>query len=67
MKVVKHFAIVYLGWIGFITQCHYEEAGLVKRLSPAAWRHINLFGRYKFNLPNILNEIRILIRPVLLQ
>ncbi|MCP4407338.1 MAG: transposase [Gammaproteobacteria bacterium] len=24
------------------------HAALVKRLSPVAWRHINLFGRYEF-------------------
>ena len=26
-----------------------ELVALVKRLSPVAWRHINLFGRYEFN------------------
>ncbi len=26
-----------------------KEAALVKRLSPVAWRHINLFGRFEFN------------------
>ncbi|MEQ1544241.1 Tn3 family transposase, partial [Methyloglobulus sp.] len=39
-----------------------DEAALVKRLSPVAWRHINLFGRYEFNgdlqLPDIDEIIR---------
>ncbi|MFK8020758.1 MAG: Tn3 family transposase [Pseudomonadales bacterium] len=26
-----------------------QEVALVKRLSPVAWQHINLFGRYEFN------------------
>jgi hypothetical protein len=37
-----------------------KDAELVKRLSPVAWRHINLFGRYEFggelSMPD-LNEI----------
>lgn len=43
-----------------------EEAELVKRLSPVAWRHINLFGRYEFNgelsmldLDEIIRNIRL--------
>jgi TnpA family transposase len=39
-----------------------DEAALVKRLSPVAWRHINLFGRYEFNgylqMPDIEEMIR---------
>ena len=26
----------------------YEEADLIKRISPIAWRHINLYGQYEF-------------------
>lgn len=26
----------------------HEEADIIKRLSPVAWRHINLYGRYEF-------------------
>ena len=44
----------------------YKEAKLVKRLSPVAWRHINLFGRFEFNselslldLDEIIRNIRI--------
>ncbi|NOY72095.1 MAG: transposase [Gammaproteobacteria bacterium] len=43
-----------------------EEVALVKRLSPVAWRHINLFGRYEFNgelsmpdLDAIIDNIRL--------
>lgn len=43
-----------------------NEAALVKRLSPVAWRHINLFGRYEFNgelsvpdLDAIIDNIRL--------
>ncbi|MCP4949430.1 MAG: Tn3 family transposase [Aestuariibacter sp.] len=39
-----------------------EEAALVKRLSPVAWRHINLFGRYEFkgdlDMPDLDEIIR---------
>ena len=39
-----------------------EQAERVKRLSPVAWQHINLFGRYEFygdhNMPNIDEIIR---------
>lgn len=33
----------------FISEGKEREAALVKRLSPVAWQHINLFGRYEFN------------------
>ncbi len=26
----------------------HEEADLIKRISPIAWRHINLYGQYEF-------------------
>jgi len=26
----------------------YEDADLIKRISPIAWRHINLYGQYEF-------------------
>ena len=26
----------------------FEEAALIKRISPVAWRHINLYGRFEF-------------------
>ncbi len=33
-----------------------QEVVLVKRLSPVAWQHINLFGRYEFNgVPSMLD------------
>ena len=42
-----------------------KDAELVKRLSPVAWRHINLFGRYEFggelsmpDLDEIIRNIR---------
>jgi hypothetical protein len=27
----------------------HEEASIIKKLSPVAWRHINLYGRYEFH------------------
>ena len=27
----------------------YEKIDLIKKISPVAWRHINLYGRYKFH------------------
>jgi TnpA family transposase len=43
----------------------HEEVALVKRLSPVAWRHINLFGRYEFygerrmlDIDEMINAIR---------
>ena len=27
----------------------HEEANIIKRVSPVAWRHINLYGRYEFH------------------
>lgn len=39
-----------------------KEANRVKHLSPVAWRHINLFGRYEFSgsqqIPNIDDIIK---------
>jgi len=28
----------------------YEDVELIKRISPIAWRHINLYGRFEFKL-----------------
>jgi len=30
----------------------HDSVELIKMLSPVAWRHINLYGRYEFNRPN---------------
>ena len=34
-----------------------EEADLIKRISPVAWRHINLYGRYEFHRNNVSIDI----------
>jgi len=31
----------------------HDSVELIKMLSPVAWRHINLYGRYEFNKPNL--------------
>ena len=31
----------------------HDSVELIKMLSPVAWRHINLYGRYEFNRPNL--------------
>jgi TnpA family transposase len=36
-------------WLRLESEGKEEERALVIRLSPVAWRHINLFGRYEFN------------------
>jgi len=42
----------------------YEEAELIKRVSPVAWQHVNLRGRYQFrnqkyeiNLSEIIDSL----------
>jgi TnpA family transposase len=35
----------------------YEEADVIKKISPVAWRHINLYGRYEFYRNNVLIDI----------
>ncbi|MCX7746688.1 MAG: hypothetical protein N2645_07345 [Clostridia bacterium] len=33
-----------------------EDADILKRIFPVAWRHINLYGRYEFNKnPEVIN------------
>ena len=33
-----------------------EDADMLKRISPVAWQHINLYGRYEFNKnPEVIN------------
>ena len=27
----------------------HEEASIIKKISPVAWRHINLYGKYEFH------------------
>ena len=39
----------------------YEEADLIKRISPVAWRHINLYGRYEFHRNNVSIDIEEII------
>ncbi len=53
--------------IRFENENNQELIALVKRLSPVAWRHINLFGRYEFNsdlsvpdLDEMINNIKAL-------
>jgi hypothetical protein len=29
----------------------FEEAEVIKGISPIAWRHVNLLGRFEFQLP----------------
>jgi len=41
-----------------------EEAETVKRLSPVAWRHINLFGRHEFNSDETLPDLDAIVRTV---
>jgi hypothetical protein len=43
----------------------FNEAEIVKQISPTAWRHINFMGRYEFNqqkeeinIPEIIKEIK---------
>ena len=35
----------------------YEEADVIKKISPVAWRHINLYGRYEFHRNNVSIDI----------
>jgi len=28
---------------------YHEDAELIKRISPIAWRHVNLYGRFEFS------------------
>jgi TnpA family transposase/uncharacterized protein YdeI (YjbR/CyaY-like superfamily) len=44
-----------------------EAAALVKRLSPVAWRHINLFGRYEFKGDLDMPDLDEIIRTILLR
>jgi TnpA family transposase len=39
------------------TMKRYEEADVIKKISPVAWRHINLYGRYEFHRNNVLIDI----------
>jgi TnpA family transposase len=34
----------------FASEGKEKEVAMIKRFSPVAWRHINLFGRYEFNI-----------------
>ncbi len=43
-----------------------EEVNIIKNISPVAWYHINLYGKYEFNnrlvdinIENILTSIKI--------
>ncbi|MGZ8928208.1 MAG: Tn3 family transposase [Methylobacter sp.] len=44
-----------------------DEAALVKRLSPVAWQHINLFVRYEFNGDLQMRDIDEIIRHIQLR
>ncbi len=35
----------------------HDSVELIKMLSPVAWRHINLYGRYEFNRHNLLIDM----------
>lgn len=54
-RLIANSIILYNGIIlsGLIENAEktkdYEKIDLIKKISPVAWRHINLYGRYKFH------------------
>lgn len=54
-RLIANTIILYNGIIlsGLIENAEktkdYEKIDLIKKISPVAWRHINLYGRYKFH------------------
>ena len=49
----------------FNKQGYQEQCDLIKRLSPVAWQHINLIGKYEFYLNQKTINIQVLIEKVL--
>ncbi len=39
-----------------------EEIGLIKQISPMAWQHINFMGRYEFNKPTEIIDIKEIVK-----
>ena len=51
-------------WQHLESEGRIKEAELVKRLSPVAWRHINLFGRYEFHGDHPVPDLGEIIRNI---
>ena len=51
-------------WLHLKSQGREKEAEWVQRLSPVAWRHINLFGRYQFYGDHSIPDIDEIIRNI---
>ena len=51
-------------WVRLQSEGRDDQAELVKRLSPVAWRHINLFGRFDFHSDHHIPDIDEIIRQI---
>ena len=51
-------------WLHLKSQGREKEAEWVQRLSPVAWRHINLFGRYEFYGDHLMLDVDEIIRNI---
>lgn len=54
-------------WLHLESEGRIKEADLVKRLSPVAWQHINLFGRYEFYGQHSVPDLGEIIRTIQLK
>lgn len=72
-RLIANCIIFYNSYILSKLLVHLENMGLygqadrIKRMSPVAWRHINLYGRYEFNkndssvnIDEIVNSVKII-------
>ena len=69
-RLIANAIIYYNTWLLSELLAYHErqgnviEADLIKKVSPIAWQHIHIYGRYKFRIGKVVFDIAAMVKKV---
>ena len=69
-RLIANAIIYYNTWLLSELLVYHEsqnnviEADLIKKVSPIAWQHIHIYGRYVFRIGKVILDVRAMVKKV---